>query len=259
MKILDCENIESINSSLNGIMDISESEIKEFLLNFNMDQYYDTHPDYPGTGDELLIYLFEGKYRKDYKIDVTYWFHLTRTFESNRFEEGILPTGESINLIWDFLFSLVGHKLTKKEWNKFRENLEKDTKSFSAEQYRLRIDKTIHGGPFAILNKALAFIPNEVGNHDYLKTPEIVQCICSYFEEVYKYNLLRLYTENTKPCIVKFKFNGGESKYIGNILFYLYCIYHNEKLSAYCSNCFDGKGIRIPHENILNIKFIDSY
>jgi len=259
MKILDCENIESINSSLEGIMDISESEIKEFLLNLNMDQYYDTHQAYPGTGDELLIHLFEEKYKKHYKIDITYWFHLTRTFEYNRFTEGILPTGENINLICDFLFSLVDHKLTKKEWNKFREKLESDEKNSHADQYRLRINKT-YSGPFAILNKAFAFIADGVGSYDYLKRgSEVVECICNYFDEIYEYNLLQLYIGNTKPCIVKFRFNGGKSNYIGNILYYLYSIYHNEKLTLYCSNCFDGKGIRVPHENILNIEFIDNY
>ena len=259
MKILDCENIESINTSLKGIMDISESEIKKFLLNFDMDQYYDAHPDYYETGDELLIHLFEEKHNKHYKIDVTCWFHLTRTFESNRFTEGILPTGENIDLIWDSLFSLLGHKLSKKEWNKFKEKLESDEKNFLADQYRLRINKA-YSGPFAILNKAFAFIPDEVGNYDYLKRgPEVVECICFYFDEIYKHNLLQLYIQNTKACIVKFKSNGGESNYIGNILYYLYSIYHNEKLTLYCNNCFDGKGVGVPHEDILNIEFIDDY
>jgi hypothetical protein len=260
MKILDCENIESINSSLKGIMNISKREIKKFLLDFNMNQYYDTHRNYPGTPDELLVHLFEEKYKKRYKIDITYWFHLTRTFESNKFTEGILPIGENINLIWDSLFSLVDDKLTKIEWNKFREKLENDEKNFLADDYRLRINKTYSGlfsGPFAILNKAFAFIADEVGNYDYLRRgPEVVECICNYFDEIYEYNLLQLYIDNTKPCIVKFKFNGGKSDYIGNMLCYLYSIYHNEKLTLYCNNCFDGKGIRVPPENILNIEFI---
>ena len=259
MKILDCENIESINSSLERIMDISESEIRKFLLNLNIDQYYDTPRKYPGTPDELLINLFEKRYKEHYKIDVTYWFHLTRTFESNRFTEGILPTGGTIDLIWDSLFSLLDHKFGKKEWNKFREKLESDEKNFLADQYRLRINKA-YSGPFAILNKAFAFIPDEVGSYDYLKRgPEVVECICFYFDEIYKHNLSQLYIQNTKPCIVKFKSNGGESNYIGNILYYLYSIYHNEKLTLYCSNCFDGKGVGVPHEDLLNIEFIDDY
>ncbi|AWI03207.1 hypothetical protein [Clostridium drakei] len=47
--------------------------------------------------------------------------------------------------------------------------------------------------------KDAAFSSEEIGNHDYLKIPEIVEDICVCFEKIYGINL---YISNSKSMIV---------------------------------------------------------
>ena len=43
----------------------------------------------------------------------------------------------------------------------------------------------LHSGPYAMLVKESAFRSSEIGNHDYLEFPEIVEDICNGYERQY--------------------------------------------------------------------------
>jgi len=258
VKILDCESVDSTYKSLEKILGIPTEEIKAFLAEFDMGNYYETHPDYYHTGDKLLVTMIKRKYDISYDFDITYWFHLTRAAKFFDFKEGILPLGEAINSIWDFLFSLLEGNFKRKDWIHFRRDLESNNlRGHYAHLYNLKLREPSLWGPYAMLVKHVAFIPELIGNHDYLKGPEIVEDICFTFEEIHGYNLIKKYIDNTQACIVKFKSDVCKPSYIGSALYYLYRAHRNEGISVYCNDCFDGGGRKVPGEDILKIEFVD--
>jgi hypothetical protein len=259
MNILNCESINSTYESLESI-GIPKEELKEFLYNFDMEEYYNTY-NYGNTGDHLLFDLINYKYKPEFNFDFTYWFHLTRTYEFNSFNEGILPLNENINRIWDYLYTLLKDDFTHNVWERYRsdlehDNLDKRLDDMGIFHYKNKIGKSLHWGPYAMLIRDVAFKSKEMGNHDYLNVPEIIEDICSPFDTIHNYNLLDKFIKNTKPCIIQFKHSTSKSYYLGPILFYLYSIHHNRGLSIHSNMCFNGNGVKIPQKDILNVEYL---
>jgi len=72
---------------------------------------------------------------------------------------------------------LVSQEVDNKiEWERF-------VNSSVSFQYNLKTSSSIHWGPYAMLVKEIGF--NDVGNHDYLRVPEIVEDICLSFQQQY--------------------------------------------------------------------------
>nr|WP_319374281.1 hypothetical protein [uncultured Methanobacterium sp.] len=235
-------------------------ELNDYLNNFDMENYYDKY-DYHDTGDSLLLDIIISKFKPVINFEYTCWFHLTRTSKFNTFNEGILPLNKNLDYIWNFLFHLLKDELTFKEWNIYRNdlengNLKKEDENIFGFHYRNKIKNSIHWGPYAMLIKDSAFKSKEMGNHDYLKIPEIIEDICYPFDNIYNFNLLDRYIKNTQPCIVKFKHSKFELDYLGAVLFYLYKICHNLKINIHCNTCFNGKGLKIHHNDILSVEYL---
>ena len=55
----------------------------------------------------------------------------------------------------------------------------------------------------------------DIGNHDYLRTPEIVEDICITFDELYGTNLMPVFLKATEPCIVSFRDPQSVPYYLG--------------------------------------------
>ena len=70
--------------------------------------------------------------------------------------------------------------------------------------YGMKVHGKMHWGPYALLSRDHAFKPGEIGNHDYLGAPEIVEDICLCFSEKFEFDLLGAFMKKTKPCVVKF-------------------------------------------------------
>jgi len=255
LKILDCDTLDSMYNSLELIIGISEEEVTE-LLDFDMEDFYKTNPRFYETGDALLLSKLKQKFKTNIQIDQTCWFHLTRTFEANDWHEGILPLQMMTSRIWESLFGLVGNGFSQKEWLAFQKDVESSFENHSAHLYRLKVANKLLWGPYAMLIKDIAFRAKEIGNHDYLMVPEIIEDICICFEERYGYNLLDKYIKSTCPCIVKFSSNGGKASYIGIVLNYLYNLYHGSEMSIYCNTCFDNNGELVKANNIHYIQFL---
>ena len=121
----------------------------------------------------------------------------------------------------------------------------------------MRTSDNFHDGPYAMLIRDTAFKSDEMGNHDYLKVPEIIEDICIRFKEVYSHDLLEMYIKSTQSCIIKFVSDFANPDNISAAIYYLHNKIHHKDLSIYCNNCFDGEGNHIPRENILNVEFLD--
>ncbi len=251
MKILDCETVDSICQSMRQIFGINRNELNKLLSQVEEDELYvgDKNPD------EVLIDKLQRETNTVCEIEAICWFHMTRTRENNSFEQGLLPLGEALDGIWDFLFSLVKDNTSSTEWNIFRTEVEAGRLNHSARLYKMKTNDHRQWGPNGILIRDFAFIANLVKNHDYLRTPEIVEDIAICFNEVYDIDLQALFTKATYPCIIKFIDDDIRLKTVGTALHYLYALNHNSELRIMHNTTIDKYGKPIPRENILNIEF----
>ena len=249
MILLDCESIDSIYGSLETIAGAKRSAIESFLDSMDLDALYNSSSPPSCPRNDYLLDAFRKNFHSSLSYDATCWFHLTRVAENTNFEAGILPLGQQLDSIWDFLHSLVRTAISEKLWNDFRQGKLQGT------DYLMKTENPFHWGPYAILVRDIAFMPKEVGNHDYLFGPEIVEDICICFEKVHKIDLLALFRKSTKPCIVKFVDSTPQSKYLRATIFYLYATHRHDRLRDYCNDGLDARGVAVPRDRILKVEF----
>ena len=254
MLILDCENPASTLKSISGIYGIAAQDIVAFLKAFDIEEYYEKHntDDY---GDRVLTAVFEKECNvKPGALDYVCWFHLTRTLPRNNFSAGILPLSESLDIIWETLFTVF-------KGSPHCKNLA-DLKSQDAisERYESRIKRPYLTGPYAVLVRDVAFRVEEAGVHDYLAMPETLTDICDRYQEIYKMNIFAPLQEKLVPCIIKF----GSDRKIGrtcieSALYYLYVLEHNKELKDSANTCFDGQNEKVLPAQIKSIEFVNDH
>lgn len=254
MRILDCESPESMYESLSKIIGADITHIQDSLLRFDIDQYFQSNPQSKIYSEDLLLSLIAPS-AESLVYDATCWFHLTRAGAATNFEQGILPLGMQIDSIWRFLFNLLGGSFSKAEWDNFKQSIETDFSHRFAKVYRLKTSKQHLWGPYAILIQDMAFDPKAYGNHDYLGIPEIIDDICTCFQQYSRINLKDIYLQSTRPCIVKFIDSATDLEYIKSAIKYLYLLNHKTRLVAPETYSFDGRGQPIPLDRVLKIQF----
>jgi len=257
VQILDCESRQSMFESLEQITGISEGVLLTFFDEFDLDEYYEERdPEYTVEADDLFVEMLKKMSpRKNFQFDGTAWFHLTRTYPGNDFSEGILPTHKVIDKLFDYLYTLQ-KKLNQEEWNRFRLSFSQSGNEY-AYLYNLKLSKKSLCGPYAMLIKEVAFCPHDIGNHDYLKIPEIVEDICMVYQEQFGEDLAEKFISSTKPCIVKFINDSVDEYYLGVVMNYLYHVHKGLKISLNCNTSYDAKGELIPNKNIVKIEFLN--
>lgn len=253
-KILDCETVESTYFSLSNILQLDKNEIENFLRKTDIEDYYNKHPYYNHRADEFLLNKIIKDYNLKIQFDKVCWFHLARTMDSLAFNDGIYPLGYYIDNLWMSLYSLVKERISEGEWKKFRNRIEVDYDNHFAYLYRMKVKDEFHWGPYAMLVKDAAFSSQEIGNHDYLEVPEIIEDISICFNEIYGINILENYIKNSKPIIVKFTSENIREYYVGVALNYLYNKLHNYGMTLDCNTCYDGKANTVLREAIIKIE-----
>jgi len=258
MKVLDCESFCTTLLSLETITQVKQANILNFLNNFDMDDFYHKNPLF-GTGDRLLLLKFRKEFDPVMSYDQSNWFHLTRLYNNDDFESGILPLEDVVDDKWDKLYSLISNKISLRDWAEFRKKMEMGALGPHSSLYKFRMSNTDFKGPYAISIKDTAFVSDEIKNHDYLAVPEIIRDICFCFEETFGYDLFKEYSKNSVPCIVKFKTEFSNPDLIGNVLLYIYQTIHEKALNPHCKINYNANGNKIPPEDILKIEYLDSY
>lgn len=256
-KILDCSSVSQTYASLENIVGIPEHDLRNFIRARNLDSLHAANDggQYPGY---LFLETLGKTFNPTLNFNATVWFHLTRVTSDTGFGEGILPLCEAIDSIWKFLFGLASQfSVSSQQWAEFRIKMESCSVGHFSELYGHKMDSEV--GPFAILVRDAAFCSQDIGNHDYLKTPEIVEDICETFNELHSINLMPEFLKATQPCIVKFRDTETRPYYVGIALYYLYLSETKESLTDEASYCFDGAGARITYDQILDIEFLPEY
>lgn len=253
--IINSDTFESSLESISSYYYVSRDDIYNELLDFDMNKHHSNkrHLNY---GDKVLHEVFNEKYIKRNTITEIHWFHLTRVSINGDFEGSIKPLGKQIEHIWSYLYELVKELITESDWNKFKNGI--SNSGNEGILYKLKMSNPFHWGPYAMLVKGVAFKSKEMGNHDYLNAPEIIEDICLGFSSVFNnINLLEKYAQSTVPSIVHFRSREVDHKVIGPILLYLYNTIRNKKLSIHCNTCFDGQGKEIPESDIIKVERLD--
>jgi hypothetical protein len=251
--ILDCESYASARQSICEIFGISDGALVEFLTNLDRDKLYKDRDDAEIWTNDALISAIECQFEtKAVPFDRVAWFHLTRT---NRiaapFAEGILALTERLQSIWQMLISIPGD--TERSAN--LATLKK--RGVPDRLYVLKADSALHSGPYAMLVRESAFCSTEMGNHDYLRMPEIIEDICNGYEKQFGKSILAEVGDVLTPCIVKFEVRDASARMLLEpALQYCWCKANGQHLHIGANTCFDGRGEAIPAECIKKIEFL---
>lgn len=244
--ILDCENYDSIISSLNSIFSTSENDIPSFLKSIDLDKIWKNSRK-EKRADEYMFDEFIKEFKLDEsKIIKAYWFHNTRVLKNSEFKEGILPLSSAINKI-EILINVIIKKL----------QIPINNTSLS-ESYVIhnKLNYKINQGPWAFLIRDFAFEKTD-GIHDYLKSPELIEDILhfKYFEN---YGVIfREFQNTTVKCIIKFKTETEfHHKKLLPVINYLYNKVNDEKMDWKSNANFSNNGKIISPKMILKIDYL---
>jgi len=250
---LDCETGDSTVASLCDCFGCQEADFTDALKSINIEELYsdpDTMPEEPSE-EYLLNYIVEKFGEPDESVSVC-WFHLTRTVQDNEFFEGVLPLSQAKDVIWDTIFSIFEGTEIEQRLRLMKENgVENDT-------YNLKIDDPVHSGPYGILVLDTAFNAEEIGQHDYLAFPEIIEDICAGYWTQYGERIFDEVESALSPCVVKFQKDGAADQ--GAIKAALYHAYrHANGLDVTGASiwCYDGEDEPVPYEDILSIEYLE--
>lgn len=249
MADLDCETFESALMSLCTIFRVEEEQLREFLTSIDLEQHYRSNHPPRHPGDELLS-LFEQEHGQDReRIERVYWFHLTRVPSGASFEDGLLPLGAVLCRIWEMLFTLFSETPHESRLREMAEAGVQDS------HFNLKTNDSLHWGPYAMLVRDIAFACATAHNHDYLRTPEIVEDICSGYRKQFGESIQEVVEERLVPTIVKFwsEYEGHE---IESALYYVYCQLHSQELTMSGNTCFDGGGVAVPYDRIVSVQAV---
>lgn len=259
VKILDCENYDSAIESLSNIFDLDIEILKKPLIEIDFLELWEDKFQHQMTFSEFIYNYYTKNFCVDDKIDKVCWFHLSRTLDAEKFKKGILPLGQIKEELFIDMYDLVSDNIPLDIWK----GIIKDGAGGNNHYlYTERTKNPFHYGPYAMLIKEVAFKPKEIGNHDYLSIPEIVEDIAIGLNSSYGINFTERYLASSYPIIVKFILDFSDSNFdttkslIEATLNYVYVKNKNEELSCLCNTSYDGRNKSISKHNIL---YIDKY
>ncbi len=249
MLILDCESRSAALGSIAAIYGVATDSIDDFLRTFDIDAHFLEVGPLRSSCQELSI-VFESRFNLIPKpIDRVCWFHLTRVAPSEKFSAGVQPLSTSLEYVWQTVLNVF------KESPYYSNLLVMKRDGVPNFHYTAKIGNSFHGGPYAMLVRAVAECPVEMGNHDYLRLPEIMEDICNGYLQAHGEYIHDQLMQALQPTIVKF----WSTKDLGfgcveSALYYLYLTAHDERLNLWCNTCFDGENEAISSEQIICVE-----
>lgn len=252
MATLDCENPDAVLNSLSEIYLVEKVQLIEFLQKLDIDAHYEANKPELDSKEEMRRLLENCFGPPKENISQTYWYHLTRAEAGANFEEGLLPLDIVLPRIWQMLLRIVGNS------NHAERLIAMSKEGVSSFQYNLKTTNSLHSGPYAMLIKEIGACANSVGNHDYLKIPEIIEDICSGYETHFGESIQPIIELALTPTVVKFWSESKDHLYaLSPAIYYAYQSCRGLELSSLANTCFDGKGKAVPKERISYIEQVN--
>jgi hypothetical protein len=246
MTMLDCHNSTSAHRTISSILGLSLEELHAVVVSFRIDN----DSSGPWT-DDLLAHVLTKAERV--RHSGTYYFHLTRTQRPEAFYTGIEPLGHVLDRLWDSLGSLASPDIGRQDWTTFRGWLEiPGNGGDSGDLYRMKAEDSFHWGPYGALLRESAFQSAELGQHDYLAVPEIIEDICNAVGEEFGLDLLERFVASSTPCIVKFATKDTETETLKTAVAYLWGVLLDEPtLSGNYSHDAAGP---VPRDRVVAVE-----
>ena len=236
MICLDCETYEIALHSVSQIMRIPQEELRSHLANINYEVLYEEH-QFEFPFEEFVLQTVCNKFCvNDFRIDLIYWFHLSRTMHPEWFsEKGILSLREMEPLLRADIETLRQQMPNPPHY------------TCSGTTYRMLHDSS-RQGPFAMLVKDVAFCHDKIGHHDYLSIPECVEDMGA--------DIAKLFYNNSASVIVKFHAvpQFAAETYLEHVLCYLYCAFNQKELFFGCNTCYEAPLHKILPEDIVYVE-----
>ncbi|NDV18185.1 hypothetical protein GO013_01975 [Pseudodesulfovibrio sp. JC047] len=251
--VLDCEDGESTIESLSECFDCEQADLINILQSIDIEAIYSDFENSPDVAPEEYLYDYAvEKFGEPGETESVCWFHLTRTFESNDFSDGILPLSEALDLIWETLFLIFEGTKDYQNLKDMRENGVDDDK------YNIKFDDSDHSGPYGMLVREIACRAKDLFLHDYLELPEIIVDICDGYAREFGDEIYDEVSEALTPCVVKFSEDSAVNQgTIEAALYYAYT-YSNDLPVSGASVCdYDGKDCAVPNSDIAYVEFLD--
>jgi hypothetical protein len=253
MIVLDMETDESAYESLKTILTVSRDELNRFFDKVRVSDFTENPPRAARTFGEYLLKGIEKIKGKSKAIDRTCFFHFTRVSQEESFKDGLLPLGIIVERIWQGLRALVKTNCPEAEWKRFRKEFNQ-SQHHSAYLYRLKVNDATQWGPYAFLIRNTDHRENGERNHNYLRTPEIVEDICTVYREIFGFDLLSAYMQSTVPCVVKFYLDEKIDRVLSVALSHLHNRFKNLGCFDECEYSHNTNGELIPFNRISKIE-----
>ena len=251
---LDCETRESAEDSVLAAFDSTPTALRAFLAEPSHLAYFEANHD--AIPVDFDRYLFQ---RACATLGVPTlptefcWFHGTRVSPGTTFEEGVLPLGAVVPSLQARLVAELDDPAAKEAVR--RAFARQGGNSF---HFGNKLSSPVHGGPYAILVREVADHANALGQHDYLRMPEIIEDLCDKVKAECGLDLLPAFEARWRPAIVKFVAPaGGSAEFaLAVALRYLRAVELGGKPDAGAVWCFDGDNKAVPPERVLKVEFI---
>lgn len=239
--ILDCETLESGWQSLASIVDVGTEDLKQYFFKLGKRK-----------SREELMASFSSRYSVK-PIEKICWFHLTRVRPDEQFNEGLLPSSDCIDRIWQNIFYcledtphcevLQAMRCSGDSLDNYRSKLRDITREISGHN---------DNGPYGFVVP-----PNKSKFFNY---PELTQWICKDYRRYTGEDITSYIYRGLVPRVIKFWMWSTQSQQddqgtaIRAVINHLHKNIFSESDPAEGRNCcYVGNGKAIPYEQIIKI------
>ncbi len=242
-------------ASLEAILGLPRQTILDTISALDCDQFSQDHPNDYRNLKEILVDVLSQRGGRLQVPEQIHWFHGTRVLQPDTLPAGIYPLNQHIDRIWQDLFGLARRWVTEDQWNSFRTAVETRDAGDGSVRYRHRLGHQADWGPHAVLVRDALVIPERFDGVGYLSTPETIEDICLSFSRYFSHNLLALFQETSRPCIVKFRDGQPRPDAVGAAASYIWCIARSEPC-VLCNTCYEANGRPIARREILDVEIV---
>lgn len=139
------------------------------------------------------------------RLERTRFFHGTRSIDASRYRrDGLLPLDRALEAVWGDLRQVGRDLLDGAQFDELRRRVGRGEPGHSAWLYAEKVGRAMHHGPWAVLVRDDLLCTAELGSHESLRVPEIVEDIALSAQELFHVPLLEAYEAAARPCIVVF-------------------------------------------------------